>query len=67
MERVIIQPTYLGIAPDRDLPDIEHYRWFRVIVVLEGEYSEAWQDKVSRWLVDGGCLYMMAWGPNCSS
>ena len=64
---MIIQPAYLRIVPDTDLPDIGRHRWFRAIVILDGVYSEAWQDKVSRWLVDAGCLYMMAWGPNCTT
>ena len=37
------------------------------MVILEGDYGADWQDEVSRWLVDSGCLYMMAWGPRCSS
>jgi hypothetical protein len=37
------------------------------VVVLEGIYSVDWQNSVSRWLVDSGCLYMMAWGEGCSS
>ncbi len=45
---MIIQPVYLRIVPDSVLPDIERYRWFRAIVILDGEYSEAWQDKMSR-------------------
>ncbi len=64
---MIVEPVYLRIVPDSDPPDIERYRWFRAIVILDAEYPEVWQNNVSRWLVDAGCLYMMAWGPNCSS
>ncbi|MFC5390551.1 hypothetical protein ACFPH9_14245 [Brevundimonas bullata] len=28
---------------------------------------DEWQDHVSQWLVSSGCLYMMAWGVDCSS
>jgi hypothetical protein len=59
--------TYVRISEPEELPSIEHYRPFRAVVVLEGTYTDEWQDKVSGWLIDSGCLYMMAWGPNCSS
>lgn len=60
-------PTYIRLPPNGALPDIESFRWFRAAVVLDGEYSDDWQMDVSRWLVDSGCLYMMAWGPNCTT
>ena len=59
-------PTYVRISPGRSLPNIEAFRWFRAVVILEADYSSDWQMDVSRWLVDSGCLYMMAWGPDCS-
>jgi hypothetical protein len=62
------QPVeYFRIAEDALLPDVAMYRPFRAIVVLEGSYSDAWQQEASRWLVKSGCLYMMAWGDRCSS
>jgi len=59
--------VYVRISEREELPLIGQYRPFRAVVVLDGDYTGDWQDKVSRWLVDSGCLYMMAWGPNCSS
>ena len=59
--------TYVRISEQEELPPIQQYQPLRAVVVLEGSYSSEWQDKVSRWLVDNGCLYMMAWGPDCSS
>jgi len=35
--------------------------------VLEQAVSNDWQSRVSEWLVNSGCLYMMAWGVECSS
>ncbi len=58
---------YIRISETEPLPVIGALRPCRAIVVLDAPYSDEWQDKVSRWLVDSGCLYMMAWGPNCSS
>lgn len=38
----------------------------RVIVLIEQEVEPVWQDEVSRWIVEAGCQYMMAWGQECS-
>lgn len=40
---------------------------FKAVVVVEQDVSDSWQAAASRWLVQSGCLYMMAWGRNCSS
>lgn len=39
----------------------------RTIVIVEQEVTEEWQNAVSQWIVESGCLYMMAWGRDCSS
>jgi hypothetical protein len=38
----------------------------RFVVVIEAEVSDVWQKLVSEWMVESGCLYMMAWGRDCS-
>ena len=38
-----------------------------MIVVVEAEVSPEWRSLVSCWIVRSGCLYMMAWGVECSS
>ncbi len=58
---------YVRIAPDEPLPDISALAPFKAVVVIEADYTPEWQETVSRWLVESGCRYMMAWGPNCSS
>jgi hypothetical protein len=40
---------------------------FRAVVAIDAEVSAHWQTELSNWLVRSGCLYMMAWGSNCSS
>ena len=60
-------PAYVRISEKAGLPAIDQYRPFRAVIVLDATFSDEWQDEVSRWLVDSGCLYMMAWGPECSS
>ena len=39
---------------------------FRAIVVIDAEVSAHWRAEVSKWLIDCGCLYMLAWGCDCS-
>jgi hypothetical protein len=60
-------PTYVRLEPNGPLPDLREYAPFKSVIVIEGTYSPEWQDKVSRWLVDSGCRYMLAWGSDCSS
>ncbi|HEX4737244.1 MAG TPA: hypothetical protein VH331_06765 [Allosphingosinicella sp.] len=57
---------YFRIGEDAPLPDISPYAPFRAVVVLEAPFSTNWQDLVSKWLIESGCLYMMAWGEGCS-
>jgi hypothetical protein len=58
---------YFRIGEDAPLPDISFNAPFRAVVVLEAPYSTDWQNRISGWLVESGCLYMMAWGEGCSS
>lgn len=39
----------------------------RVVVIIDDDVDEDWQGVVSDWIVKLGCLYMMAWGRDCSS
>lgn len=60
------RPVYVHLPPGYSLPNIEHLAPFRAVVVIEGEVSSDWRVDVSDWLVRSGCLYMMAWGHDCS-
>lgn len=62
-----IPPTYLQLVPNGELPTRETIAPFRCVVIIDAPVSDTWQISVSRWLVESGCLYMMAWGPGCSS
>ena len=59
--------SYLQLQPNGALPDISYLAPFKAVVVLNAEYSSNWQDEVSKWLVTCGCLYMLAWGPACTT
>ncbi len=39
----------------------------RMIVVVEQDVSPKWQIQISNWIVESGCLFMMAWGKECST
>ena len=58
---------YLRLPPNSDLPPYEGIRPFGAIVAIEAEITSEWQWKVSKWLIDSGCLYMLAWGRDCAS
>jgi hypothetical protein len=58
---------YLHLKPNDSIPDITRWRPFRAAVLIESEVNEKWQARVSEWLVQFGCLYMVAWGIRCSS
>lgn len=59
--------TYLAHHDGDDLKDINGLRPFKCLVLVSQEVTDSWQHSVSEWLVASGCLYMMAWGRNCSS
>jgi hypothetical protein len=57
---------YLQIAPEaQELPAIETSPFRAIVLVREGVSNE-WRNRVSDWLVASGCLYMLAWGIDCS-
>jgi hypothetical protein len=58
---------YLQLQNNDLLPNINNMRPFKCVLVSEVPVSPEWQAKVSEWLVNSGCLYMLAWGNNCSS
>lgn len=62
----MIGAAYFRISEGEPLPDVSPHAPFKAVLVLDGDYSAAWQHVVSDWLVRSGCLYMMAWGIHCS-
>jgi len=59
-------PIYFHVQPDAALPGIGYLAPFRAVVIVEEDVSAEWRTDVSDWLVRSGCLYMMAWGRDCS-
>lgn len=60
-----MEPEYIHLLPDGFLPEMTNSA-FRAVVIVETEVTAEWRKKVSAWLVRSGCLYMMAWGRDCS-
>lgn len=58
---------YFQIRAGSKPPEISDFSPFRAIVIIEEAVIPEWQTAISTWLVESGCLYMMAWGMNCSS
>lgn len=58
---------YLQVQSGTELPEIIGMDPFRSVIILEESVTSEWQERVSDWLINSGCLYMMAWGENCSA
>jgi len=58
---------YLRLEPNSVLSPYDGLRPFAAIIAIESEVAPEWQWQVSKWLVESGCLYMLAWGRDCSS
>jgi hypothetical protein len=61
------QVVYQRIEPGASPSEIAVPPPFRVVIVADAEGTAEWQMQISEWLAQSGCLYMMAWGINCSS
>lgn len=58
---------YLQIQSSPHHLPLGERRPFRAVVIIDQSVASEWQEEVSSWLVRSGCLYMMAWGKDCSS
>jgi len=59
-------PIYLHLKPGAEPADISALSPYAAIVMIEDDVSPEWRSMISRWLVDTGCLYMIAWGKECA-
>lgn len=56
---------YLHLKPGQTPPEAG-VGPFKTVVVIDAPVTREWRHLISAWLVRSGCLYMMAWGPDCS-
>jgi hypothetical protein len=61
-----VSPHYLHLKPGDDPPPVADIAPFKAVIIIEDDVTIQWRDRVSDWLVQSGCLYMMAWGRDCS-
>lgn len=61
-----MEVRYLHLVPGHQPPSIEAAP-FKAVIVVRHAVDAEWQRLVSEWLIDVGCLYMMAWGPYSST
>lgn len=57
---------YIHLAPDTPPSGSIFSRPFSAVVVIAADVTPDWRHVVSEWLVEEGCLCMMAWGRDCS-
>lgn len=55
---------YVHLDPNETLPQLPCGP-LRVVIISEIAVSDDWRSSTARWLVDGGCLYAVAWGAEC--
>lgn len=58
---------YLRFVDGDHLPIIKDFYPFKALLILDSKVSIDWQEKSAKWLVNQGCLYMLAWGQDCSN
>ena len=58
---------YIQLTEHNDLPVIEHFAPFKVVLAIEDSVSRARQQEVSEWLVEMGGKYVMICGSDCAS
>lgn len=63
--RILMPIIYIQLRPGQDLCMLSRTA-YKFVVVIEAPVSNEWRNIVSDWMVDCGCLYMMAWGQDCT-
>lgn len=59
-----MKPEYLHLAPEANPPKLVIDR-ICAVIVAEILVGPEWRNRVAEWLVDSGCLYVVAWGVDC--
>jgi hypothetical protein len=58
---------YIVLRPGDDLKKLDDFKPFKCVILISQTVEKEWRRKVSEWLVSSGCLFMMAWGHECSA
>jgi len=62
-----MEMEYLQLRNNDVVPALDHLRPFKCVLLIDSDFSTAWQKKISERLVKSGCYYLMPWGKNASS
>lgn len=57
---------YFNLRGGDQPPNLGFDKPFKCLVLIREDVTDTWRDAMSRWLVESGCLWMMAWGRDCS-
>jgi hypothetical protein len=57
---------YIRLIDGDSFADLQALRPFKAVVISEAVTSRDFKNSVSEWMVRAGCIYMMAWGKECS-
>jgi hypothetical protein len=57
---------YLHLRPEQPPPELA-IGPFRAVIVSEVAAAPEWQNRVAEWLLEKGCLYVVAWGIECEA
>lgn len=60
------KPHYLHLRPDHEPPEFASCP-FRAVIIADETVSETWLNQIAKWIVDKGCLYVVAWGVDCEA
>ncbi len=57
---------YVHLSPSETPPQLT-CEPFRALIVSEVEVTQEWRDRIAKWLLESGCLYVIAWGVECEN
>ena len=60
-------PNYFRVKDFNALPNLAKFNPYKAVLVLKAKFCTEVQAAISTWLVSSGCLYIMAWGTECST
>ena len=55
---------YVHLPPNEAPPQLPSGP-LRAVIISETTVADGWRDSIAQWLVNGGCLYAIAWGTEC--
>lgn len=53
---------YININEHAKLPDVSSHAPFKALLAADGPVSASVRNTISKWLVENGCRYVVAWG-----